>query len=330
MVPVSVTRLERLLGIELSAGDIGDLLEPLGFEVSGSDDALEVAVPRHRLDVVLEADVAEEVARAFGYERIPGRLPSQQLPPYRPDPSEPRHRTRRILAGLGLDEIVGHALIGADDLVRTGRDPAASELIRIHNPLSPEHAIMRPSIAPSVLGGLAENARRRQPDAWLFDLGKVYWYHPSRPTPRDRAAETAGTGRYEAWELGIALVGSAVPVTPGETVEPADVGSIKGIVDALHEALGAPLPSYRTEEPEARHPHRHPGRSALIVDASGRAYGSVGEVHPRVAEAWGIGWSAGRCGAVGRRAPGPRARRQRNDSGPVCAADRSRSGGGPR
>ncbi len=288
-VTVSVTRLERLLGIALSAASVGDLLGPLGFRIEGESDALDVTVPGHRLDVTLEADIAEEVARAYGYERIPGRLPSAELPAFRPDPSEPRHSVRRILVGLGLDEIVGHALIGADDLARAGLDPASAELIHLHNPLSPEHAILRPSMAPSVLAGLSENARRREPDAWLFELGKVYWYHPTRPTPRDREAESAGTGRYEAWELGIALAGNIVPPAPDDPGRPADVATLKGIIDALHDALGAPRPSYRAEEPEARHPHRHPGRTALILDAAGRAYGSVGEVHPRVAEAWGIG-----------------------------------------
>jgi phenylalanyl-tRNA synthetase beta chain len=143
-------------------------------------------------------------------------------------------------------------------------------------------------MAPTLLAGLAENARRRQPDAWLFDLGKVYWHHPDKPTPRDRRSESAGTGRYESWELGVGLVGPLVPAAPGETAHVADVAALKGLVDALHDALGAPRPAYRAEEPDSRHPHRHPGRTALILDATDRPYGSLGEVHPRVAAAWGI------------------------------------------
>jgi phenylalanyl-tRNA synthetase beta chain len=287
-VAVSVPRLGRLLGVDLDAARVRELLAPLGFDVAGHGDELEVTVPHHRLDVVLDVDVAEEVARAHGYERIDGRLPQAALPPYRPDPSEPRHRVRRTLAGLGIDEMIGHALIGADDLERTGLDSADPALVRLHNPLSPQHSILRPSMAPSMLGGLAENARRRRPDAWLFDLGKVYWRHDGPPTPREARSETAGTSRYESWELGIALSGSAAPPAPGESPRPADVATVKGLVDALHDALGAPRPAYRAEEPEHRHPHRHPGRTGLIVDAAGRPYGSLGEVHPRVVEAWGL------------------------------------------
>jgi phenylalanyl-tRNA synthetase beta chain len=183
---------------------------------------------------------------------------------------------------------VSHALIGPDDLERAGLDPESSELVRLYNPLSEDHSILRPSMAPSILGGLAENARRRRPDAWLFDLGKVYWHHPEAPTPRDRASETAGTGRYESWELGIGLSGVAVPPAPGEPARPADVATIKGVIDALHDAVGAPRPSYRPEPADERHPHRHPGRTGLVCDAAGRPYGSLGEVHPRVVEVWGL------------------------------------------
>ncbi len=288
-VEVRVPAMERLLGIELSARRVRELLEPLEFEVTGEGDDLEVVVPSHRLDVSVAADVAEEVARAHGYERIPGRLPAAQLPPYRPDPSGPRQSVRRILAGLGLDEVVGHALIGPDDLRRTRLDPEAAHLVRLFNPLSVDHSVLRPSMAPSLLAAVAENARQRREDAWLFDLGKVYWYRPDSPTPRDRAAETAGTGRYESWELGIILCGAATAGVPGEPEPPGDVATVKGIVDALHDALGAPRPVYRSEPDDERHVHRHPGRTGRICDAQGRSYGSLGEIHPAVADGWGIG-----------------------------------------
>ena len=287
-VPVNVPRMQHLLGIELDAARVRALIEPLGFVVDEAGSDLEVAVPLHRLDVTVAADVAEEVARAHGYERIEGRLPQAELPPYRVDPSGPRSALRRVLAGLGVDEMVGHALIGADDLARTGYEPVGDHLVRLYNPLSEEHSILRPTMAPSLLAGMAENARRRRPDAWLFDLGKVYWRHSGTPTPRERRAETAGTGRYESWELGIVLAGAPVPAGPGEPERVADVATLKGLVDAVHDAIGAPRPTYLAEDADHRHPHRHPGRAGLVCDASGRPYGSLGEVHPRVVDAWGL------------------------------------------
>ena len=287
-VAVDIDRMRRLLGIEADAARVRELLEPLEFGVQGDGEEVVVAVPDHRLDVAAAADVAEEVARAHGYERIEGRLPRAALPAYRPDPSGPRHAVRRVLAGMGLDEVVTHALIGPDDLRRCGFDDGAGHLVRLFNPLSVDHSILRPVMAPSLLGALAENVRQRRPDAWLFDLGKVYWAAAGAPTARERRAETAGTGRYEAWELGIVLSGRPTHGGPGEPAGAADLASVKGLIDALHEAIGAPAPAYRAETQDERHPQRHPGRTGRVVDAAGRAYGSFGEVHPRVVQAWGL------------------------------------------
>lgn len=292
----SLSRLERLLGIAIPPTLVGDLLRPLGFETAVDGDALSVTVPSFRRDVVLPEDVAEEYARAYGYERIEGRLPSAELPPYRPDPGEPRHRVRRILAGLGLDEVVMHALIGPADLQRSGYDADVAGMVRVANPISEEHAILRPVPYPSLLRAMAENVRQRRTDPWLFEIGKTYWQahgaagggpdHAAGATPRD--AETAGTGRFEAWHVTIGLLGARAPRSPGSTIRDADVADLKGIVEALHDALGAPRPAFRAETVEERHAHLHPGRAGRILDAGGRAYGSIGEVDPRVAEQWGL------------------------------------------
>jgi phenylalanyl-tRNA synthetase beta chain len=287
-IEVDLPRMERLLGIEIGADRLADLLRPLEFGVEVGDGRAIVTVPPHRPDVVEAADVAEEAARAHGYEAIPDRLPQPQLPPFRPDPSEPRHRVRRIMAALGLDELVTHALVGPDDLARSGYEPAADHLVRVANPLSVEHSILRPSMYPSLLRALAENARQRRTSAWVFEVGKTYWYDPRASAAVRSGAETAGTDRYEAWHLGIALVGSATPPSPGTPPRDAEIADLKGVVEALQRALGAPPPGYRAESDEDRHPHLHPGRAGRLLDPSGRAYGSIGEVHPQVAEAWSI------------------------------------------
>src|SRR4029078_2579776 len=131
------------------------------------------------------------IARAHGYGRIPGRLPTPVLPPFRPDPSGARHAVRRIAAGLGPDEILSHALLSADDLRRPGYDPGVAHLVRVANPISDLHAIMRPTLAPSLLGALAENVGMRRPDPWLFEVGKTYHYQPDAPLRP--GMESAGT-----------------------------------------------------------------------------------------------------------------------------------------
>jgi phenylalanyl-tRNA synthetase beta chain len=291
VIPMSLVRTRRLLGIDVDAARAGELLSPLGFEVTApapQADEVSVSVPSHRLDVTLPADVAEEIARSYGYDRIPGRLPQAVLPPFRPDPSAGRNEVRRILAGLGLDELVTPALIAPDDLARAGYDREASHLVRVANPLSEEHSVLRPVLYPSLLGALRENVRHRRTDAWVFEVGRVYWYQPDRPGQRERHADTAGTGRYEAWEVGIALLGSGAPRSIGEAPRAAEVAELKGVIEALHAALGAPAPGYRAEGDDERHPHLHPGRAGRVVDAAGRDYGSIGEVDPRIAESWDL------------------------------------------
>ncbi|MEX1278672.1 MAG: phenylalanine--tRNA ligase subunit beta, partial [Chloroflexota bacterium] len=127
VVEVDTARTSRLLGIPVDGAGAAKWLAPLGFDTIDLDAVrLAVTVPAYRLDVSGAADVAEELARVYGYDRIPGKLPAADLPPSRPDPSEPRHLLRRVLAGLGLDEVVTHALIGPADLSRSGFDATAS------------------------------------------------------------------------------------------------------------------------------------------------------------------------------------------------------------
>jgi phenylalanyl-tRNA synthetase beta chain len=286
LVTVDVARTERLLGIPLDPSRVADLLAPLEFEVSrAGEGTVAVSVPDHRLDVVAPEDVAEEIARSHGYGHIAGRLPQPALPSFRPDPSEARHRLRRVLAGLGLDEVQTHALTGPYDLARTGLDPSDASLIRLANPLAEAHSILRPSMAPSLLASLAENVRQRRTDPWIFEIGKTYWMGGARGPAW---ADTAGTGRYEAWQVGIALLGPRVPASPGAEPRDADVDELKGIVEALHAALGAPGPAFRSEAADEHNPHLHPGRAARIADATGHAYGSLGEVDPQVADAWDL------------------------------------------
>ena len=286
VVTIELARTERLLGLPLTAATVAELLAPLGFSAAPSGDGrLDVSVPEHRLDVVGAEDVAEEIARSHGYGHIAARQPQPALPPFRADPGEPRHRLRRVLAGLGLDEVLTHALIGPADLARSGYDPAEASLVRVANPLAEAHSILRPSMAASMLSSLAENVRQRRTNAWIFEVGKTYWSDTGKGPAW---AETAGTGRFEAWHVGIALLGPATERSPGVAPRDADVADLKGVVTALHAAIGAPEPAFRAETAEELHRHLHPGRAARIYDPAGHAYGNLGEVDPSVAAAWDL------------------------------------------
>jgi phenylalanyl-tRNA synthetase beta chain len=103
----------------------------------------------------------------------------------------------------------------------------------------------------------------------------------------DPDVESAGTGRHEAWAVGIAMIGPRWPRSPGDDAGDAEMADLKAIVEGLHLALGAPMAVYRPR-PEDAPPHLHPGRTAELVDDAGRGYGLLGEIHPAIAEAWDL------------------------------------------
>ena len=246
-----------------------------------------MSVPEHRLDVVAAEDVAEEIARRHGYGRIPGRLPHPALPPFRPDPSEPRHRLRRILAGLGLDEVVTHALIGPQDLVRSGYAPddPATWWWRTRWPRRTASSARRSPSRCCLAGG----ERAPAPPRRVALRGRQDLLDGRRGGSRRASGGDCGHGPIRGVARRDRAARPRGPATsPGSDPRDADVADIKGIVEALHAALGAPRPAFRAESDEERHPHLHPGRGGRIIDDNGRAYGSVGEVAPQVAAAWGI------------------------------------------
>ena len=205
------------------------------------------------------------------------------LPPFRPDPGEGRHRVRRILAGLGLDEVVTHALIGPADLARGGLDPSSPSLVRLANPLAEQHSIPAAGHVPVAArrpGGEREAATRLDP--WLFEVGKIYWTGGSAEADagsrRDRA--------FRAWQLGVALLGP----DPAIGRRPADrsrcrraQGGDRGTA-RLVGCSRAGLSPYR----RGSRPSPAPRSTTDVVDSRGHRYGSLGELDPRVASAWDL------------------------------------------
>ena len=295
-IPFRPARVSRLLGVTLPAREQAGLLDRVevateaatagdsvpvaaGLDVTldgaGAAEALVATIPAHRRDLVLEADLAEEVARVRGYETIAGQLPATAMPPYRPDPRRGVDRVRDLLAGRGLTEIVTHALIGPDDHARLGwaRDDAAT--IRVANPISPDHSQLRRSLLPGLVGVLTENERQRRPDVAVFEIGST-----------DEFA--AGAPREEAW-LGFLLAGAWPPAAWDRPGAAADIGDAKGLVTWLAERLGLGAVAFEALEPWAG--IEHPGRIAAVVSrgegGSPEVIGRVGELHPSYLEACG-------------------------------------------
>ncbi|MGD8682968.1 MAG: phenylalanine--tRNA ligase subunit beta, partial [Chloroflexota bacterium] len=254
--------------IPVIAGD-----EPLTVPADPAE-ALVAIVPGHRRDLAIEADIIEEIARVRGYETVAGALPHTGMPAYRPDPRLLTDRLRDLLAGAGLSEIITHGLIGPEDHARLGYDAEDGDTIVAANPVTIDHSQLRRSLIPEHLRVLVENERQRTPDVQSFEIGTLHRWLDGEPAERR--------------VLGLILAGRERPLTYDREVLPVDVATAKGLLEQLAARLLASRLSYEPVEP--RDGVEHPGRTSAVVAVAANGertvLGRVGELHPRILEAY--------------------------------------------
>ncbi len=262
-------RVNRLLGTSIPEQEILDYLERLGFMVSPGKD-LEIVVPTRRSDVEGEADIAEEVGRLYGFDRI-DLTSNQSRDSYGklPDEAVAAGRVREMLLGIGLNEAVTDAMIGPDAVELYGL--GSQDLAEIRNPVGVQNSIMRPSLMPGMAGVLVGNERLGQDEIGFFELGPTY--HKKRE------------GFEETLRLAIGLSGTSDPRSWHTRPRPFDFYDLKGIVEGVCAALGAGV----AFEP-GTHGKFHPGRQAtvrLADNVNSRIIGYLGELAPDFGEAIG-------------------------------------------
>jgi len=291
-VTVRVSRVNAVLGTELSESDVTGYLTPIGFACAPvSDDVLEVTVPTFRPDTEREIDVVEEVARHHGYGNMPRRRPFTtqvgRLSPYQRE----RRLVRAAAAGLGAHEAWTPSLLGPDDHARAGM----AEGVRVANPLSPEESVLRRSILPGMLCALAFNADRRQGALRFFEFGRVF--PPPGPERVARVLRQRGDTVIDEREVLAVLLAEegddGASASAAWTVITDDLGVVD--VELRAPPAGAAVP-----------PGLHPARAAWLVataggpapagEEPGGAIGVVGEVDPAVLARFGIDSTRRRVG----------------------------------
>jgi phenylalanyl-tRNA synthetase beta chain len=275
VVELKMSEVRRVLGAALPIDECVRLLETLEFAVERvGDEALRARVPAHRLDVQEgPADLIEELARLHGYDRLPATLLSDQLPAQ--ENNEPllfEERLRDRLVALGLQEAITYSLTTPEREAPLGLPPAG--YVRLLNPISSERVAMRHSMLTGLLEVAANNLRQTD-DVRLFELGSVYLPregHKLPDEPRRLGVVLCGRRYQEHWsEAG------QVPRTA------LDFYDLKGVV----EALLADLHLSGAGCARANNPAFHPGKCAAVVAGSAQL-GVLGELHPKVAEAFGL------------------------------------------
>lgn len=275
-VTITPKDVRRLLGIDLTAKQIAELLTRLEFKCAVGKNSVKVKTPPHRLDIgegiVGVADVLEEVARSYGYDNIPETRMADALPPQIGNPVyEWEEHVRDILVNLGLQEIVSYRLTSPE---REGRLVSHNEYVMIANPITPERRVLRRSLLASVLESVETNARAES--IAMFELGPVF--EPNKDDP------STGSGQVlpnELSRLAVAMTGSRIATAWDVKDSPTfDFYDMKGRIELLLSGLRYSDVSYTPIDPVN---YLHPGKAAA-VKVNGQVVGVFGELHPSVKE----------------------------------------------
>jgi phenylalanyl-tRNA synthetase beta chain len=244
-------RISGLLGTTIPDTDIKRILESLGFALREAEHGWDITVPTRRVDVLREVDLIEEVARHYGFDRIPITFPALTAPPPPMDPRIAQARAlRAIMTASGFSEAVTFGFVAEAAAAPFAAD---GDLVPIANPLSESFAVLRPSVLPGLVAAVAHNRRREQRDVRLFEIGARF----SRSRGERRSLALAWTGAIGAdhWSGGTRAM---------------DYFDIQGVVERVAQTLRVDVSMNPVAEPWLV-----PGRGAAIV-ADGVRIGAMG------------------------------------------------------
>ncbi|KKC29440.1 phenylalanyl-tRNA synthetase subunit beta [Caldanaerobacter subterraneus subsp. pacificus DSM 12653] len=262
VLTVRPDRINKFLGTNLATSEMIEILRSLEFEVVEKGEELEIKVPHFRKDVTMEADIAEEIARLYGYNNIEDSLMKNAQTTLGSLTKEQQleEKAREVLLACGLNEIVTMSFMGERDLDRINvpKDSVLRKAVKIINPLGEEQSLMRTTLLPFMLNVAYTNYSRKVGEFRAFEISRVFLPKelPLKELPEE--VKTISLGMY------------------GKEV---DFYTIKGVIEELLEVMGIVDVEYvRAEEPSY-----HPGRSAKILFGE-EVLGVFGEVHPDVLE----------------------------------------------
>lgn len=243
-----------------------EIFRSLEMEADRKDDIIHVVPPTIRQDLNIEEDYVEEVARMYGYDKLPTTLPSGVSAASMTRNETVRSRARDILTAYGLDEILTYSFVNPDSVDKVNvseTDLMHRNFVKIINPLGEDTSVMRTMLIPSMMSTLERNYARGNKEAGLFEIGKIF--NDSKINCDGMPAEAEG--------LCIGLYGGD-----------ADFFVLKGYIEGLLQHLGITDAEYVAESGLATY---HPGRCANII-SNGEMIGTMGQIRPDVAERYGI------------------------------------------
>jgi phenylalanyl-tRNA synthetase beta chain len=273
---LSAQEVKRLSGLAVTIEEILKVLKALGFECreGGSGSQVSVSVPYWRSDVKCSADLVEEVVRTIGYEKIPITRLGSPLPQQKSKLSSSAQQSnleeelRNMLTGFGFQEILTYSLVSLDKLQKLSpKLELKISPLKVANPMTREQEFLRTSLRAGLLAALSHNQKFEQAGIRLFEIGKVFLPR-GKDLPEERemlCAVLSGPRAELSWQA---------------NNEPLDFFDAKGVVEKILNQSGLKS-SFDIGDDEIL----FPGRGADIIVGDDRV-GIVGEVHPRVAQAF--------------------------------------------
>lgn len=258
-------KINALLGTDLSAQEMLAYLKRVELEYDESTG--EIVAPTFRQDIFRTADLAEEVARFYGYDNIPTTLPSGEATTGRkPLKMQIEDMAREIAEFCGFSQGMCYSFESPKvfDKLRLPEDSPLRRAIKISNPLGEDFSVMRTISLNGMLTSLAFNYNHRNKNVRLYELGNIYLPKslPLTELPDERMQFTLG------------FYGEG------------DFFTMKGVVEEFLERVG--MKAKKTYDPTDKKPFLHPGRQADVV-YQGKTVGYLGEIHPEVMDAYGLG-----------------------------------------
>ncbi len=271
-------RVNRLLGTRISSHAMEKILLSFGFAIGRDIEEEEassmwVEAPSFRPDVRREEDLVEEIARAYGYDRIPPELPRARLSTGRLNPDvKLQRKVKDILKGIGLCEAWTLSLVG-DELMDRCRVPEGDPLragVRLINPLSGDQDTLRTFMLPCLLSSASHSARHKELDRWLFGLGNVF-IDGGEERPEEKT------------HLCIVGCGDPLPANWARQEGKASFCHVKGIVERAFDGLNLPAPAIEPRELPFAAPNEGFG-----LRLGSRSVGFLGKLHPEVSQSFDL------------------------------------------
>lgn len=277
-VHARVSRINHVLGIELDREQMVKYLESLEMKVEGAGDDMYITAPTVRQDIEIEEDIVEEVARLYGYDNLPVTIPKGNNEASQSYERDIKDLARDTMCAMGANEIQTYSFVSPKgvDNVRIDEDSWERAFVQILNPLGEDTSVMRTILTPQMLEVMGRNYSRNLDAMKAFEIGNTFMANMIDPKGLPYESDNMSVGVYGKDE---------------------DFFTLKGMLEELFDKLGIKRVKYI---PESEYGVYHPGRCARIVAThmaeleNGPAeeeveLGIMGEVHPEVAEKYGIG-----------------------------------------